>query len=46
MLQSGVGTVAACKLLGIGRRTGYRWRAQNGGLPGDVHGSGVAGRRS
>ena len=24
-LQSGVGTVAACKLLGIGRKTGYRW---------------------
>lgn len=33
LLQSGVGTVAACKLLGIGRKTGYRWRAQNGGLP-------------
>ncbi|HLM04325.1 MAG TPA: helix-turn-helix domain-containing protein [Blastococcus sp.] len=32
-LQSGVGTVAACKLLGIGRKTGYRWRAENGGLP-------------
>ena len=33
LLQSGVGTVAACKLLGIGRKTGYRWRAENGGLP-------------
>jgi IS30 family transposase len=33
LLQSGVGTVAACKLLGIGRKTGYRWRAGNGGLP-------------
>src|SRR4051794_27716843 len=32
-MQSGVGTVAACKLLGIGRKTGYRWRAENGGLP-------------
>jgi hypothetical protein len=32
LLQSGVGTVAACKLLGIGRKTGYRWRAENGGL--------------
>src|SRR3954452_1453938 len=33
LLQSGVGTVAACKLLGIGRKTGYRWRAENGVLP-------------
>lgn len=33
LLQSGVGTVAASKLLGIGRKTGYRWRAENGGLP-------------
>ena len=32
LIQSGVGTVAACKLLGIGRTTGYRWRAENGGL--------------
>jgi hypothetical protein len=32
LLQSGVGTVAACKLLGIGRKTGYCWRAENGGL--------------
>jgi ParB-like chromosome segregation protein Spo0J len=27
-----VRTVAACKLLGIGRKSGYRWRAENGGL--------------
>ena len=33
LLQSGVGTVAACKLLAIGRKSGYRWRAENGGLP-------------
>lgn len=33
LLHAGVGTVAACKLLGIGRKTGYRWRAENGGLP-------------
>jgi transposase, IS30 family len=33
LLESGVGTAAACKLLGIGRKTGYRWRAKNGGLP-------------
>ena len=33
LLQSGVGTVAACKLFGIGRKTGCRWRAENGGLP-------------
>jgi hypothetical protein len=33
LLQSGVGTVEACGQLGIGRKTGYRWRSENGGLP-------------
>jgi IS30 family transposase len=33
LIGSGVGTVEACKQLGIGRKTGYRWRAENGGLP-------------
>ena len=33
LLASGVGTVAACKLLGIGHKSIYRWRAENGGLP-------------
>jgi IS30 family transposase len=33
LLASGVGPVEACSLVGIGRKTGYRWRAQNGGLP-------------
>jgi IS30 family transposase len=33
LLASGVCTVAACKLLGIGDKTVYRWRAENGGLP-------------
>jgi transposase, IS30 family len=33
LLADGVGTVEACKRLGIGRKTGYRWRAENGGLP-------------
>jgi IS30 family transposase len=33
LLGSGVGTVAACKLLCTGRKTSYRWRAENGGLP-------------
>jgi transposase len=27
LLANGVGTAQACKLLGIGRKTGYRWRA-------------------
>jgi hypothetical protein len=35
LILSGVGTVAACKEAGIGRKTGYRWRAENGGLPPD-----------
>ncbi|MFI7449663.1 helix-turn-helix domain-containing protein [Nonomuraea sp. NPDC049714] len=33
LVLSGVGTVGACRVLGIGRKTGYRWRAENGGLP-------------
>jgi IS30 family transposase len=33
LLKAGVGTVAACKLVGITRKTGYRWRAENGGIP-------------
>jgi transposase, IS30 family len=35
LILSGMGTVAACKEVGIGRKTGYRWRAENGGLPPD-----------
>ncbi|MFC6406926.1 IS30 family transposase [Planobispora longispora] len=33
LILAGVGTVEACKQVGIGRKTGYRWRAENGGLP-------------
>lgn len=33
MILAGVGTVEACKILGIGRKTGYRWRAEHGGVP-------------
>lgn len=33
LILAGVGTVEACKLVGIGRKTGYRWRAELGGLP-------------
>jgi transposase len=33
LVLSGVGTVEACRVLGIGRKTGYRWRAENGGVP-------------
>lgn len=33
LILTGVGTVEACKLVGIGRKTGYRWRAERGGLP-------------
>ena len=31
--MAGVGTVEACRLVGITRKTGYRWRAESGGLP-------------
>lgn len=33
LILSGVGTVAACHQVGITRKTGYRWRAERGGLP-------------
>jgi IS30 family transposase len=33
MILAGVGTVDACRILGIGRKTGYRWRAEHGGVP-------------
>jgi transposase, IS30 family len=33
LLAAGVGTVEACSTVGIGRKTGYRWRAENGGVP-------------
>jgi IS30 family transposase len=32
LIGDGVGMVAACRRLGIGRKTGYRWRAETGGL--------------
>lgn len=32
LLQSGVGTVEACRQVGITRKTGYRWRAEVGGV--------------
>ncbi|WP_230393842.1 IS30 family transposase [Plantactinospora alkalitolerans] len=33
MILAGVETVEACRILGIGRKTGYRWRAEHGGVP-------------
>jgi IS30 family transposase len=33
LILEGVGTVEACRRMGIGRKTGYRWRAERGGLP-------------
>ena len=49
LLASGVGTVAACRQVGIGRRTGLRWRREMGGIrpqrdTGIVAASGVRGR--
>ena len=32
MIAAGIGTVGACKLVGLGRKTGYRWRHERGGL--------------
>ena len=33
LIGAGMGTVEACRTLGIGRKTGYRWRAERGGVP-------------
>ena len=33
LILDGVSTVEACRQIGIGRKTGYRWRAEAGGLP-------------
>jgi IS30 family transposase len=33
LILCGVGTVAACRTVGITRKTGYRWRAEHGGRP-------------
>jgi hypothetical protein len=33
LVLSGTGTVEACRVVGIGRKTGYRWRAEHGGVP-------------
>lgn len=33
LIRSGVGTVEACRQVGVGRKTGYRWRAERCGLP-------------
>jgi IS30 family transposase len=33
LILSGVGTVEACRAVGITRKTGYRWRAESGGVP-------------
>jgi transposase, IS30 family len=32
LVLSGVGVVQAARMVGIGRKTGYRWRAERGGL--------------
>ena len=31
LLSAGMGTVEACKEIGVGRKTGFRWRQENGG---------------
>jgi IS30 family transposase len=33
LILDGVPTVEACRQLGIGRKTGYRWRSEAGGIP-------------
>jgi IS30 family transposase len=33
LFSAGVGTVEACRQVGIGRKTGFRWRQENGGTP-------------
>jgi hypothetical protein len=45
LLASGVGTIEACRRVGIGVKTGYRWRAERGGIaPVSVHEPARSGR--
>src|SRR5450759_2208665 len=39
LLAWGLGTVQACRQVGIGSRTGLRWRRENGGFRRDLAGS-------
>ena len=32
LIASGVGTVEACRRVGVTRKTGYRWRSEMGGV--------------
>ena len=32
ILSQGIGTIEACRLVGVSRKTGYRWRAEMGGM--------------
>lgn len=34
LLSAGIGTAEVCRQLGIGRKTGFRWRPENGGMEG------------
>ena len=45
LILGGVGTVDACRRVGITRKTGYRWRAERGGLPPVRVAEAVRGRR-
>jgi hypothetical protein len=45
LLASGAGTVEACRQVGIGRKTGYRWRAEQGGIRPWVRPAGRMGQR-
>lgn len=38
LLAAGLGTVEACRQVGTGRRTGLRWRRENGGFRRDLGG--------
>jgi transposase, IS30 family len=45
LVLSGIGTVEVCRQLGVGRMTGYRWRAECGGLPPTPLSEGVRSQR-
>ena len=39
-LATGLGAVQACRLVGVSRKTGYRWRAEMGGVIAKRHSEG------
>jgi hypothetical protein len=45
LILGGVGTVEACRRVGVRRKTGYQWRVERGGVPSVRVAEAIRGRR-